>query len=125
MAVIKYQLEKKSLDQMLIDAACVKWDVTEEFFHNNTDRRGGKDKNTDKRRMLHWLLWKDCEMTYAVIAERFGYHKDSMREGIEKLDFSKGVYPSIALEIANIREIAGKLQTNLEITSVELSMKIK
>jgi|GEM_PF-3490953 len=125
MAVLKYQLEKKSLDQMLIDAACCKWDVDESFFRCYTNRKGGKDKNTDKRRILHWLLWKDCNMTFADIAERFGYTKQSMQEGIEKIDFMMSVYLSIAHDVASIREIAGKLQVNMEISVVDISVKIK
>jgi len=122
MATIIYQLEKKSLDELLIHAACCKWEVSAEFFNNKESRRGGKDKNTDKRRMLYWLLWTDCQMTFSAIAERFNYQKSSMQDGIEKIDFMKGVYPSIANDIANIREIAGKLQVSME---VEVNVKIK
>lgn len=122
MAIITYQLEKKSLDELLLHAACCKWEVLPEFFNNKVNRRGGKDKDTDKKRMLHWLLWNDCQMTFSVIAERFGYEKSSMKDGIYKLDFMRGVYPSIANDIDNIREIAGKLQVRLEI---EVNVKIK
>ncbi len=93
---------ERPLDKRLLEAACTYYEVDEPFFKTKK-----KDGNTDKRRVLFWLLYHECNMDYGVIANRFGYSRVSIWDSVKKIDFTKGIFGNIARDMENIKRLAG------------------
>lgn len=91
----------KPLDKLLEEAACQYYEVGVEFF-----KLKKKDGNTDKRRVLFWLLNNDANMQFASIAARYEYRQVSISEGIKLLEFRRTTITTIARDIENIRKLA-------------------
>lgn len=81
-------------------AACTYFNVTDDFF-----RLKLKDGHTDRRRVLFWLLWNECNMDYGSIARMYGFSRVSMRAGINIIDFKRAVFSHIARDIDAIRKL--------------------
>ena len=114
MAIIHYEVLAKPLDRRLEDAACIYFEVTPDFF------RVKKKEGTDRRRVLFWLLKTDTQMSVTEMSHRYGISKSSLSEGIDKLEFTKNHFRTIACDIENIRKIAANLVVNL--VSVDVRM---
>ena len=88
------------LEILLESAACQYYRVTPAFF-----TKKGKDGYTDKRRILFYLLYKDCEMTSRAIARRYNYAASSINLAIEIITFRQNISNAIAADIRNIRKL--------------------
>ena len=97
-------INARPLDARLEDAACKYYSAKPAFF-----RVKGKRfiSDTQKRWILFFLLYKDCEMDTRSIARRFGFSRNSIDDAVKKIDFRKDVFTSVSREIEDIRRLAG------------------
>lgn len=121
MANVTYSVLQKPLEERLIDAACIYWDVAPEFFSMK-----GKDGETQKRHILFYMLKEQAGMQIPAIAERFEFkHKSSVFDAVENIEIGQGIYPPIARQIRDIMGIAANLDAEMVTVSVQLHSRKK
>lgn len=69
MALITYQIVKKPIEERLIDAACIYWDVERSYFYQNTEDR----TVTYRKSIIYYLIKQHTTYSYRFMAEKFGF----------------------------------------------------
>lgn len=118
MAKIELETVQKPLEERILDAACIFWEVSRELF-----KMKSKDTDTQKRHILFYMLKEYAELQPTAIAAQFGLHKSSVYEAIETISSTKTIYPTIARSIKEILKIAETLQSQLVVVDIKLQNK--
>lgn len=117
MPVITFQIIQKPLEERLIDAACVYWNVEREYFSRN-DRR---DEIVYRRDLLHYLLKTKTNYSPKEIADRFKFKsRCTVIRGIELIEARRNIYRHIANDIAQVENLAAKLAASFISTTIIL-----
>lgn len=93
-------MDKQPMAEALEQAACEYYNVTPDFFRVKL-----KDGNTNRRRVLFWLLVDVANLYCNQVAKRYGYRRSSIYEGVKVIDGQRSVEQSIARDIAKIKEM--------------------
>lgn len=118
MADIKFNVLQKPYEERLLDAACIYWEVTENFF-----KIKNKDGDTEKRQVLFYLMKTEANMELGKIATMFDRQKPSIFEACENIDTRKNINLTIAHAIRDIKQIATNLDANIVVANIKLENK--
>ena len=118
MAKLTYQVIQKPIEERLIDAACVYWEVERPYFSQKT-----QDTTVVYRKsVLYYLIKTACpHFTFENLAGKFGFlsHQPVMR-AVEKIEAQKNIYKQTFNDINQISHLADKLDATFITTSIEL-----
>lgn len=117
MATITYQLIQKPIEERIIDAACIYWDVERSYFSQTKT-----DTNATYRKGIVYLLIKqNTTYTLEFMAKKFGFlsHQPVLRL-IENISATKEVIKQHAADINQIQLLADKLDATFIQTEVKL-----
>jgi len=90
------------LPQLIINAACKYYEVTEEQLKTR--------EHVEKKKIVQYLLRMEADMKYLRIARIFNQLTNShnrVRENVEEIDAQKNVSRSIRIDIENIKIMSG------------------
>lgn len=117
MAELKFNVLQKPLEERMIDAACIYWEVNRDFFMQK-NKSGG---NSEKRHILFYMLQWECGLSGAEIAMKFERDKKTIFEAVDGISVRKNINPTISHAIRDINKIAA----NLEVEMVTVDVKLK
>lgn len=98
---------QKKLSERLIDAACIFFDVQEDYFKQKTREA------SDKKAILFFLLNKEGEVSLNEISRLFDHAKSSVFESVEKIETQRNIYRTVSEQIKAIIKIAGNLNAKM------------
>lgn len=112
MAKITFHVVQKPIEQRLIDAACIYYDV-ERIYFNKTNTRE-KSKVVQRRNILYFLIKHNCPaLSWKDVANLFGYSAhEPVIEGVGNIEAQKNVWQQISNDINQIQAIADKLDAD-------------
>ena len=120
MPEITYEVLKKPIEERLIDAACLYWDVDRDFFRKDK-------KDTDytgmvrKKYILFYLLKTNTAYSDQEISDKFGFlSRCSIRRGVETVEAQKDIYRQTLNDIEAIKNIANNLDASFVVVNVNL-----
>lgn len=107
MAEIIFEVVKKPLEERLLDAACIYWEVSFDYF---LQKSGTYSEMKYRRGILFYLLKNNTSMAVELIARKFGLsdHRNVARI-IENIDFQKESLPQVSADLNQITALADKL----------------
>lgn len=117
MATITYQVLQKPIEERIIDAACVYWEVNRDYFFQKRS-----DTNVTYRKgIIYYLIKQNTTYSYKFMAEKFGFlsHQPVLRL-VENLDATKNIFKQHFNDINQIQYLADKLDAEFIQTDVKL-----
>lgn len=117
MAVIVYKILQKPIEERIIDAACIYWNVKREYFFQKRS-----DTNVTYRKgVIYYLIKQNTTYSYKFMAEKFGFlsHQPVLRL-VENLDSTKGIFKQHFNDMNQIQLLADKLDAEFIQTEVRL-----
>lgn len=120
MAEITYQVIQKPLEERIIDAACVYYDVSRDYFQQKTN----DTEIVYRKAIVYYLLKNHTILSLKAIAKKFGFigHQPVMRL-VENIEAQKGIYKQTLNDLNQVLHIADKLDAEFVTTSVQLVHK--
>lgn len=120
MATLIYQIVKKPIDERIVDAACIYYEVDRSYFFEKTS----DTTVVYKKSIVYYLLKQHTSFTFRYIAEKFGFigHQPVMRL-VDNIDAQKDILRQIREDIKHIMIIADTLDAEIITTNVHLIMK--
>lgn len=118
MADIKFNVLQKPIEERLVNAGCIYWEVAEDFFKIKK-----KNGDTEKRHVLFYLLHIEGGMSKGDIAAMFSLHRSSIDDAVDNIAVRQKIHPHIARMINNILAIAANLQVEMISTDIKLHIK--
>lgn len=117
MTDITYKVLQKPIEERLIEAACIYWEVDRNYFSQKCEQ----STIVYRKSVLYYLLKNNTVFSYKSIAEMFGFlsHQPVMRS-VENIEAQKGVYKQTSNDLDQIMKIADLLNVSLITTSVSL-----
>ena len=117
MATITYEVHKKPIEERIIDAACIYWEVGREYF----SQKRGDTNITYRKGVIYYLIRQNTTYSFAFIADKFGFlsHQPVLRL-VENLESTKGIYKQHLNDINEIQLLADKLDASFIQTEVRL-----
>jgi chromosomal replication initiation ATPase DnaA len=122
MPEITYQILQKPIEERILDAASIYWDVPRTYFAKTKF----KDETTIvyRRRVVFSLLKQNTVYSFKEIASKFGFLSTSrVIEGVEEIEVQKRIYRQICEDINQIQFLADKLDCDFITTTIQLSQK--
>jgi chromosomal replication initiation ATPase DnaA len=117
MPSIQFELVKKPLEKRLLEAACIYWNVDEDYLKQKCD----KQIIVYRRKLLYYLLKTYTSLSLRNIAELFEFaNSEPIRQAANEIDTTKGIYPSINRDLKELQRIADKLDAQIITMQVEL-----
>jgi chromosomal replication initiation ATPase DnaA len=122
MADITYQVLRKPIEERLIDAACIYWEVPRTYFAKNCNK--ADSTVVYRRRVLLYLLKSNTIYSLKELVTKFGFtsHKQ-VSDGVEEVEAQKNIYGQINNDINQITFLASKLDAEFVTTTVSLINK--
>lgn len=121
MAAITYQTKvlQKPVEERIIDAACIYWNVEREYFHQkDTDRN-----LTYRKGIIYYLIKKSTTYSFKFMAGKFGFlSHQPVKRLVDNLDSTKNIYKQHFNDMEQILALANKL--NAECFTVEVKVKV-
>jgi len=108
MAKVMYQIVKKPLDERIIDAACIYWNVDRTYFA----QKGGRDESTVfyRKSVIYYLIKQHTVYSLSEMARRFGYFGHAaVRRSIDLIEAHKNIYKQVNSDLNQILHLADKL----------------
>lgn len=124
MAKISFQVVQKPIEERIIDAACIYWDVDRSYFFQKRS-----DTNVTYRKgIIYYLIKQNTTYSYKFMAEKFGFlsHQPVLRL-VENIDSTKGIYKQHFNDMNEIQRLADILDAEFierEIVLVNKEIKI-
>lgn len=117
MATVTYKVIQKSIEERIIDAACIYWNVDREYF----SRKSEESTIVYRKSVLYYLIKKNTVFSYKSIAEMFGFlsHQPVMRS-VENIEAQKDIYKQTFNDLKQIGQLADKLDASFITTSITL-----
>lgn len=117
MATITYEVVQKPIEERIIDAACVYWNVERDYFFQNNDDRNA----TYRKSVIYYLIKQNTTYSYRFMANKLGFlsHQPVMRL-IENLEATKEKIKQHFNDINQIQHLADKLDASFIRTEVKL-----
>lgn len=123
---------QKPIEQRIIDAACIYWDLDCDFFHYKGEsggaRRKGRTKNSSsaasyKKSIVYYLLKEKTAYSYPELARIFNYisHMPVIRS-VETIACQKDIYKQIKTDLSSIEAIADNLAARFELVNINISL---
>ena len=117
MAIITYKVIQKSIEERIIDAACIYWDVNRDYF----TRKSEDSTVVYRKSILYYLIKKNTVFSYKSIATMFGFlsHQPVMRS-VENIEAQKNIYKQTFNDLKQIGNLADKLNASFISTDINL-----
>jgi chromosomal replication initiation ATPase DnaA len=117
MATITYLIIQKPIEERIIDAACIYWEVDRSYFF----QKRGDTNVTYRKGIIYYLIKQNTTYSFAFMAEKFGFlsHQPVLRL-VENLESTKKIYKQHFNDINEIQLIADKLDADLIQTEIKL-----
>lgn len=114
---ITFKIVQKPIEERLIDAACIYWDVEREYFHQKKE----ESEIIYRKGIVYYLIKNNTLYSYRYIANLFGFasHQPVMRL-INNIESSKDIYRQTKLDLSTISQIAQTLNAEIVTTLVKL-----
>jgi len=117
MATVTYEVVQKPIEERVIDAACIYWEVDRAYFFQ-------KKQNTDityRKGIIYYLIKQNTTYSYEFMAKKFGFlsHQPVLRL-VENIDSTKGIYKQTFNDINQIQHLADKLDANFIQSEIKL-----
>jgi chromosomal replication initiation ATPase DnaA len=122
MSQITFETLKKPIEERLIDAACIYYDVDREYFFNKNKR---EDSTVMQRKgIVYYLLRERTSMSFKQIAEKFGFvgHQPALRI-VDNISSTKNIYKQLLNDLTEIERIASTLEAELITVDIKLTNK--
>jgi chromosomal replication initiation ATPase DnaA len=120
MAQITYQLIQKPIEQRIIDAACIYWNVERSYFSKG-DRRKENTIVTLRRNIIFYLIKQFSDYPVTELPKLFGFSTHGfISEGISSIDAQKRILKQLRDDINQISHLADKLDADFITTDVRL-----
>ncbi len=128
MAKITYEVVRKPIEERLIDAACIYWDVDRSYFFKGANLKEDT-QNTYRKGVIYYLIKQNTTYSYTAMANKFGFlsHQPVLRL-VENMEATKGIYKQHFNDINQIQHLADKLDASIiqsEIKLVNNELEIK
>lgn len=122
MAEITYQVIKKPIEERLIDAACIYWNVSRQYFSKPDVKK--EHQMVYRRRVVCYLIKQNTIYSFREIATKFGFlSPQRIMEGIEEIECRKDIYKQICDDLNQISFLADKLDADFITSSIVLENK--
>lgn len=122
MAEVTYQVVRKPIEERLLDAACIYWDVNRQYFSKRTVKT--ERKCVYRSRIVQYLIHQNTIYSYAEIATKFGFLSTSrIQDGIEEIEARKHIYKQVNEDLNQISYLADKLDASVITSSIKLENK--
>jgi chromosomal replication initiation ATPase DnaA len=107
MAEIIFETVKKPLEERIIDAGCIYWNVPRDYFFQKS---GSYTEMKYRRSIVMYILKNNTQLSGELIAKKFGLsdHRNIARV-IENIEFQKDSLPQVYTDITQIILLADKL----------------
>jgi chromosomal replication initiation ATPase DnaA len=117
MAKIIYNTVQKPIEQAIIEAACIYWDIDKEYFLNKWQQR----EAVYRKGIIYYLLREKTTYSYKVYAKNLGFqsHQPVIR-AISKIESLKDVDPQCKRDIETIGNIVEKLTADIICLEIRL-----
>lgn len=119
MATVTYQLMQKPIEQRIIDAACIYWEVERAYF----SKIGGKDESTAfyRKSIIYYLIKHNTTYSFKEIAGLFGFVSHSaVLKAVDGIEAQKKVLKQVSNDLNQILHLADKLDADFITTEVRL-----
>lgn len=119
MATVTYQLMQKPVEQRLIDAACIYWEVERPYF----SKIGGKEESTVfyRKSIIYYLIKHNTTYSYKEIAGLFGFISHAaVLKAVDGIEAQKKVLKQVSNDLHQILFLADKLDADFITTEVKL-----
>jgi chromosomal replication initiation ATPase DnaA len=119
MAQLVYQVIQKPIEQRLIDAASIYWDVDRMYFYKVC----GKEESTAfyRRSIVYTLIKQNTTYSFKEIAGLFGFKSHSaVLKAIDEIDAQRKVLRQVSNDLNQILHLADKLDADFITTEVKL-----
>lgn len=120
MAKIQYEVIRKPIEERIIDAACIYWDVDRTyFFQNEID-----STVTYRKGIIYYLIKQNTTYSLRFMAEKFGFKTHGpVKRLIENIEATKKIYRQTFNDINQITHLADILDA--DIITVERSLQLR
>lgn len=124
MPTITYQVLQKPIEERIIDAACIYWNVERPYFA----QKAGRDESTVfyRKSICYYLIKQHTILSYKEMARRFGYagHAPVIRS-IDLIEASKKISKQVSCDLNQISHLADKLDADFIERNIVLDFKPK
>lgn len=117
MPTITYQVLQKPIEERIIDAACIYWNVERNYFCIKTE----KSTIVYRKSIVYYLIKRNTIYSYKSIAQMFGFlsHQPVIRS-VENIESQQFIYKQTFNDLKQIMQLAGKLNASFITTSITL-----
>lgn len=117
MAKITHKILQKPIEERIIDAACIYWEVEREYFF----QKGGDTTVTYRKGIIYYLIKQETTYSFKFMAQKFGFlsHQPVLRL-VENLESTKKIYKQHFNDLNQIRLLADKLDADYIQTEIKL-----
>lgn len=126
MAKVNFEIVQKPIEERIIDAACIYWEVDRSYFTRDGEKKSAtKDSActtvTYRKSVIYYLIKSNTTYSFKFIADKFGFlsHQPVMRL-IENLDSTKEIFKQHFNDINQIQHLADKLDASFIQTEIKL-----
>lgn len=117
MAKITYEVTQKPIEERIIDAACIYWEVDRQYFFQKRS-----DTNVTYRKgIIYYLIKQNTTYSYAFMAEKFGFlsHQPVLRL-VDNLSCTKEKIKQHLNDINQIQSLSDKLDASFITSEIRL-----
>lgn len=117
MQTITYQVLQKPIEDRIIDAATIYWEVERSYF----SQRSQESTQVYRRSIVFYLIKENTLLSYEAVAKLFGFlsHQNVM-DKVDTIEARKNVYPQVGNDIKNILRLAEKLDAQFVTCNIQL-----
>lgn len=95
----------KPLQELIIDATCLYYELTREELFSKCRQQ----TLVDKRHICIYIIKQETNLSDYLLAQSLQYSRSSIQNAIEKVEGERSVYRQVATEISDILAIVDKL----------------
>jgi chromosomal replication initiation ATPase DnaA len=96
----------KPLQELIIDATCMYYNLTREELFS----RSRLQTLVSKRHICFYIIKHETNMSDYLLAQSLHYSRSSIQNAVDKVEGERDIYKQVSTEIDDIMSIVGNLQ---------------
>jgi chromosomal replication initiation ATPase DnaA len=119
MATITYQVIQKPIEERILDAACIYWELDRTYFTKTEERPESTEYY--RKSIVYYLIKMNTQYSYREIANKLGYktHMPVLRS-VDMIESHKKIYKQCSSDLNQIQHLADILDADYVTTSISL-----
>jgi len=100
------QEKPKPIQELIIDATCIYYEVSREELFSKSRLQ----TLVSKRHICFYIIKRETNLSDYLLAQSLHYSRSSIQNAVDKVEGEKDIYKQVSAEIEDIMSIVGSLQ---------------